>query len=166
MKKLLVLCLVAPALGCGREVPSGGTSPTIAQGGLDIGVDASPSADSRTPPPVGRCVGTVAEYCASLGGRCPTYQESVERARELCAWPPGWAVTTRACAHEHRSVSWRAPLVGGGGEYFDGGGRLIAAYRFADYGAYCGGRSFTRTFGTIPTCGTQPLTTSLCPGRH
>jgi hypothetical protein len=53
-------------------------------------------------------------------------------------------------------------LLGGGEEYFDPGGRLIAAHLYTDYGAYCGGRSFTRTFGRVPTCGTKPLERNLC----
>jgi hypothetical protein len=44
----------------------------------------------------------------------------------------------------------------------DPGGRLIAAHLYTDYAAYCGGRSFTRAFGRVPTCGTKPLERNLC----
>jgi hypothetical protein len=179
MKKLLLLWLAAAASGCGGDVPSTGTSPAFAPAGLDAGgssdttaeapFDAALTALHRSPAPAdpsaieGRCVGTIADYCATLGGRCPTYEESVERRKTMC---PHWDVTTQACGRLYRSVSWREPLLGGGDEYFDPAGRLIAAYLFADYGAYCNGRSFTQKFGTIPTCPTEPLVTNVCRRRR
>ena len=158
----LVLCLVAA--GCGRQIPptagtaeaTGGAAVTATEAAITV-----PPAARATPPPPGGCVGTVAEYCALQGGVCPTYEESVERHRSLC---PQSFVTTSICGRRYRSVSWREPLLGGGEEYFDAGGRLIAAHLYTDYWAYCGGRSFTQTFGTVPTCAAKPLTKNLC--RH
>ncbi len=105
-------------------------------------------------------MGTLAEYCASFGGQCPTYQDSVARHKALCA--PYLSVTMHACGHAYRSVGWQGPLVGGEEEYFEAGGRLIGAYRFSDYNAYCDGSSFSQTFGTIPTCATRLLEVRFC----
>jgi hypothetical protein len=160
---LFLLCLVAPAVGCGREAPSGGGTVGAVNDAAVTAPDSPASAASAagaTPPPVITCVGTVREYCARLGGRCPTYSESVERGRALC---PHWAVVKSACGHRYRSVSWREPVLGGGQEYFDPGGRLIGAYLYTDYWAYCDGSSFSETFGTVPTCPTRPLAVSACP---
>src|SRR4029450_9096444 len=68
----------------------------------------------------------------------------------------------------YRSVSWREPLLGGGDEYFDPAGRLIAAYLFTDYFAYCNGRSFTQKFGTIPPAprGLSCRTCAAAPSTH
>ncbi len=68
-----------------------------------------------------------------------------------------------ACGHRYRSVSWREPLLGGGEEYFDPGGRLIGAHLHTDETAYCDGTSLSETFGTVPTCPTRPLETAVCP---
>ena len=57
-------------------------------------------------------------------------------------------------------MSWRQERLGGGDDYFDEEGRLIAVHHFTDYPAYCGSRS--QSFGTVPTCPTQPATTALC----
>jgi hypothetical protein len=159
---LFLLGLVAAAAACGREIPSadgtaeavGDTAVTAADSAITV-----PPAVRATPPLPAACVGTVDEYCALLGGECPTYDESVARRRSLCAH---WVVTTTACGRWYRSIRWREPLLGGGEEYFNPGGRLIAASLNTDYGAYCGGRSFTQTFGRIPTCATKPLERSLC----
>src|SRR4029450_5393312 len=177
MKKLRLLWLAAMASGCGGDVPSTGTCPAFTPAALDAGAsceataeapfDAALTALDGRPAPAdpsraalaGRCVGTIADYCATLGGRCPTYEESVERRKTMC---PHWDVTTQACGRLYRSVSWREPLLGGGDEYFDPAGRLIAAYLFTDYSAYCNGRSFTQKFGPIPTCPTGPLVTDVC----
>jgi hypothetical protein len=158
---LLLLCLVAPAAGCGRGIPSAdetdevvGEAAAAAESAITV-----PPALRATPPPPGDCVGTVREYCASLGGECPTYGESVERRRSLC---PRWVVVVTACGRRYRSVRWREPLLGGGEEYFDSGGRLIAAHLYTDYWAYCGGTSFGQTFGRVPTCATKLLERNLC----
>ncbi len=160
---VFLLCLVAPTLGCGREAPPGEATVEAVS---DAAVTApgspvsAPSAVRATPSPPGECVGTVGEYCALVGGECPTYRESVERRRSLCAH---WVVVTSACGHRYRSVSWREPLLGGGEEYFDPGGRLIGAHLYTDYTAYCDGSSFAQAFGTIPTCPTSPLAIAVCP---
>jgi hypothetical protein len=155
-----LLCLVAA--GCGRQIPptagtaeaTGGAAVTATESAITV-----PPAARSTPPPPGDCVGTVAEYCTRLGGECPSYDESVGRRRSLC---PHWVVTTSVCGRRYRSVSWREALLGGGEEYFDTGGRLIAAHLYTDYPAYCGGRSFAQTFGTVPTCATKPVERNLC----
>lgn len=155
-----LLCLVAA--GCGWRTPPTAGAAEATHGAAVAAADSAitvPPAARATPPPPGDCVGTVGEYCARLGGECPTYDESVERRRSQC---PQWVVTTSACGRRYRSVSWQEPLLGGGEEYFDAGGRLIAARLYTDYGAYCGGRSLAQTFGTVPTCATKPLTKHLC----
>ena len=59
-------------------------------------------------------------------------------------------------------MSWSHSLLGGGEEFFDESGRLVAASLHTDYGAYCGGRSFTQTFGQPPRCRSTRTTTALC----
>ena len=165
---MLLVCLVAPTAGCGRGTP---TSDATAEAHRDAAITSTapavpaPSAARATPAPPGDCVGTLGEYCALLGGECPTYRESVERRKSLC---PHWVVVASACGHRYRSVSWREPLLGGGEEYFDPGGRLIAAHVFTDYWAYCDSTSFSESFGTVPTCPTRPIAKTLCqrPGPY
>jgi hypothetical protein len=159
---LFLLCLVSPTAGCGRETPSADGQVEAERDAAVAATDsaiAGSSASRATPPPSTGCVGRLAEYCARFEGECPTYAESVERRKSMCG---RWVVSTSACGHRFRSVGWREPLLGGGEEYFDPGGRLIAAHVFTDHGTYCGGRSFTRTFGTVPTCPTRPLAKTLC----
>lgn len=113
-------------------------------------------------PPAGSCTGSLTQYCQLAGGRCPTYQEAVERRSALCSQPGSWNVETHLCAGLYRSVSWRESLLGGGEEYFSGEGQLIAAKLFTDYFAYCDGTSFSQTFGAPPLCPTQRISTALC----
>jgi hypothetical protein len=158
---------LANEVGDVRVIVGGGQCPHVEAARLDIRVSpaAVPPEAPEAPSPTSGCVGKVAEYCARLGGPCPMYEESVARWRELCAQPGAWVVTTSECAGVYRSVSWREQVLGGGEEYFGQRGRLIAAYLYADYTAYCRGRSFSRTFGEIPACPAPPSTTSRCWSR-
>ena len=108
------------------------------------------------------CTGSVAEYCRTTAGVCPSFDTAVARRSALCAQPGVASVEVRSCAGSFRSVGWRYHLLGHGDEYFDDGGRLTAAYLASDYGAaYCG-HSFTQRFGEVPECPGAVVTTSLC----
>ncbi len=117
-----------------------------------------------TPVVVMHCVGSLAEYCQRAPGGCSTYDHSVALRRLHCTQSGAWSVRTHHCVGVYRSIAWREPLLGGGDEYFDGAGQLVAAYLDADHLAYCNGRGFSQTFGTIPTCPTQLITEDLCSG--
>jgi hypothetical protein len=150
-----------------RVIRGAGQCPHVQAARLDIQLSraAGPAAASDTPSALSgtsACVGTVAEYCALLGGRCPTFDESVARKRGLCRHPGTWLVATSQCAGVYRSVSWRDQMLGGGEEYFGPRGGLIGAHLYTDYWAYCDGRSFSQTFGVIPTCARSPSTKSVC----
>jgi hypothetical protein len=98
-KKILLLWLAAAASGCGGDVPSTGTSPRFTPA-LDAGASREATADApfddaltgvdASPAPAdptvleGRCAGTIVDYCATLGGVCPTYEKSVERHKTMC----------------------------------------------------------------------------------
>jgi hypothetical protein len=155
---------VTREVGDVRVIVGTGHCPHVQAARLDIRVSPAtvPPKAPETPPPGNGCIGKVAEYCARLGGPCPTYEESVARRRVLCAQPGTWVVTTSECAGSYRSVGWRDQVLGGGEEYFGQRGRLTAAHLYADYWAYCGGSSFAQTFGEIPACATPPSTKSLC----
>src|SRR5262245_4768198 len=115
------------------------------------------SSPSIAPPPSsvgqaqvsGGCGGSVEDYCRQRGGSCPTYDDSVREHRALCAQSERWSVAAVHCPGTYRSVSWREALLGGGEDYFNEEGRLIAVHHFTDYPAYCG--SFNQRFGATPT---------------
>ena len=108
------------------------------------------------------CTGSVAEYCTTVGGICPSFDEAVARARALCSQPGIQLAEVATCEGVFRSVRWRYIILGGGDQYFDASDRLTAAYLTTDHNGYCG-NSFTQTFGTIPTCPAPVVTASLCP---
>lgn len=66
------------------------------------------------------------------------------------------------CVGQFVAITWRESLLGGGDEYFDGEGKLFAAYLVTDYDAYCDRSSFVETFGEVPVCASQLITTDLC----
>ena len=135
-----------------------------------LGCNTSPATGPASPETPGAnlpggaalCVGSLAEYCQRTPAGCPTYEESVARQTAHCTQPGAWSVLTHHCVGAYRSVAWRELLLGGGDEYFDGAGQLMAAFLVTDYGAYCNGSSFSQTFGTMPTCPTQLVTQDLC----
>lgn len=120
----------------------------------------SPSAAVREPRKP--CKGTLAEYCERTGGNCPTYEQAVERRSALCSSQGYWSVTTSECAGSYRSVRWNESRLGGGEEFFDAEGQLIAASLHTDYDAYCNGTSFHQFFGEIPVCSGEVSSKNLC----
>ena len=130
-----------------------------------LGTLAACSPSSATPPTSGACGGSLAEYCALGNGRCPTFAEAVARRVQLCPQAT-WEVQANECAGSYRSVSWRDFVLGGGQEFFDGDGRLVAATIWADYPAYCGRTSFDQKFGAPPACAGEPVRTPLCIRCH
>lgn len=145
MRKLRIIWVAVTLAGCGHS----------ASGPESIDPPSVPG-DSGT------CTGTVTEYCRLGAGNCPMYQEAVARRSALCSQPGTSQVQTHRCEGLYRSVTWRDFVLGGGDEYFDNAGQLTAAYLVTDYGsAYCG-RSFSRTFGAIPVCPGEVVSTSLC----
>ncbi len=108
------------------------------------------------------CTGTLAEYCERYGGVCPTYDEALEWRSKLCSQRGSWSVTTRACDGGYRQVRWNESLLGGGEEYFNAEGQLVAASLHTDYPAYCNRTSFTQTFGNRDACPARQNGTQLC----
>ena len=46
--------------------------------------------------------------------------------------------------------------------YFDGNRQLFAMETRTDIAVYCGGTSFDKIYGTLPTCPTSIIVTNLC----
>ncbi|MEO8219025.1 MAG: hypothetical protein ABI718_18265 [Acidobacteriota bacterium] len=80
----------------------------------------------------------------------------------MCSHPPSFYVVSHLCEGVYRSVSWNDSLLGGGEEFFNASGELIAASLHTDYGAYCGGTSFSQTFGEVPVCREAATSTPIC----
>ena len=118
--------------------------------------------DEQAPIPGASCSGSLTEYCRSTGGRCPTYDEALDRRIALCSRPGAWSVAVDRCTGSHRSVVWREAVLGGGEEYFDADGRLVGAFLYTDYPAHCRGTSFSQTFGDRPGCGSAPVSEPVC----
>lgn len=66
------------------------------------------------------------------------------------------------CPGVYRSVTWREPVLGGGEEYFSLDGRLVAAYLYTDFFAYCGRTSVSQTFGERPPCPSERVSEPVC----
>ena len=108
------------------------------------------------------CTGTVAEYCARFGGDCATYEERLVQLETACSQPTPIRMSSAHCVGLYRSLSRWEPMLGGRDEYFDGGGRLFAAFAATDYHAYCGGTSFLQSWGTPPSCPSAVIITDAC----
>ncbi len=131
-----------------------------------VACEASPGATPVPPSPgvvpiSSACVGSVADYCQRTKTGCPSYDQSTTQRKALCG-QGAWSVQARHCVGVYRSVRWHDPLLGGGEEFFDGSGRLVAALLDSDTFAYCDSRSASEAFGTIPACPSQPLVQDLC----
>jgi len=144
MRKSILLAISAVLSGCS---PSPMVGPDSAEPLSKLPINAP-------------CTGTVAQYCG--GTQCPTYEAAVARRAAYCAHPGQQSLQTHQCAGLYRTVSWRDTALGGGDEYFDDAGRLVAASLVSDYGSQYCGRSFTQTLGTIPECPGAVVSTSLC----
>ena len=114
------------------------------------------------PTPAAGCSSPLSEYCASAGGPCPTVVDTSQRRKLLCTSSGAWRVEERHCVGRFVAISWRQSLLGGGDEYFDGEGKLFAAFLVTDYGAYCNRSAFSQTFGEVPVCSSQLIITDLC----
>jgi hypothetical protein len=132
-----------------------GNSPASGPGPVD------PPADWPGTMVGGTCTGSIELYCARGGGRCAGYEQAVARLAPLCA-QGNWVVQEHQCVGVYRSISWRDSLLGGGDEYFNHEGQLLAAFAITDYFPYCNGRSGSQVFGEVPVCPTARITTSLC----
>jgi hypothetical protein len=139
--------------------------PPVYQGGPPETL--APPPKSRPAPtttaPAAPCLGSVREYCEESGGKCPTYAESVARVkRDYCPLKRDMVrLVVEHCVGEHHSIRTSAGLFGGT-TYFDAKGRLIAARQFSDANSYCGGTSFSKTYGTIPVCTTEFMKVDVC----
>jgi hypothetical protein len=133
-----------------------GYSPTVASGPRP-----PQPARSTKPKTAGPCIGPVAEYCKTAGGKCPTFVERVEALKSYCEPSDLWRLSAERCVGTYRSLSMRNSL-GSSDEYFDANGHLTAASVSSDYPAYCNGSSFSATFGSIPTCTTRFVTIDVC----
>ncbi len=116
----------------------------------------------EVPIPTASCNSPLSAYCGSTGAPCPTLVDTSRRRRLLCTSLGSWRVQERHCAGEFVAISWRESLLGGGDEYFDGEGKLFAAFLISDTTQYCNRSSFAESFGKVPVCSSQLIITDLC----
>jgi hypothetical protein len=122
----------------------------------------APKPELGSNPVASACTGSLVDYCSTTTTGCPSYDQSVVQHKLRCTAGGTWTVQSRSCAGVYRSVAWNEVVLGGGEEYFAADGRLLGARLETDYRAFCAGTSFSQSFGSVPTCPGQPISTDLC----
>jgi hypothetical protein len=115
---------------------------------------------SPTPTPgpftSGVCVGDLSEVEAQWR----VFPEALVRNGTPC---PGLGYAEeRHCPGVYVAIAQGDRLILNTTRYFDGNRQLFAMQTRTDVSTHCGGTSFDKTYGTVPTCPTSVIVTDLC----
>jgi hypothetical protein len=107
----------------------------------------------------GNCAKPVHAYCGD-GGPCPTLATSIEEVKQLAMGARCFKAESGRCGD--LSYTFYSSGFLGFMAWFEDGGKLFAARRFADTAEFCGESFYDETYGAQPVCDLEP-TALYCP---